>query len=85
MIANYEWVTGPFQNILEELSTAEEEIFLGFAPSDKIKIQFSNKSLFEISAGVYAEFTALKTKALSILLQFLTSYFCETGFSTAAA
>jgi len=72
---------GPFYNILEGLSIAEEETFMDFTARGETKRLFSNKSLFEFLAGVDDEFSALKTRAFRILLPFSTSCFCETGLS----
>ncbi|GFT72294.1 zinc finger BED domain-containing protein 5 [Trichonephila clavipes] len=85
LIASYEWVRDPFQNTPEGLSTTEEESFIDFTSSGKIKRQFCNKTLFQFWAEVDDEFSELKTKAFRILLPFSTSYLCETGFSAVAA
>ncbi|GFS48927.1 zinc finger BED domain-containing protein 5 [Trichonephila clavipes] len=85
LIASYEWVTDPFQNTPEGLSTTEEESFIDFTSSGEIKRQFCNKTLFQFWAEVDDEFSELKTKAFRILLPFSTSYLCETGFSAVAA
>ncbi|GFX79218.1 protein FAM200B [Trichonephila clavipes] len=83
--ASYEWVRDPFQNTPEGLSTTEEESFIDFTSSGKIKRQFCNKTLFQFWAEVDDEFSELKTKAFRILLPFSTSYLCETRFSAVAA
>ncbi|XP_063902632.1 zinc finger BED domain-containing protein 5-like [Zophobas morio] len=85
LLAGYDWVRDPFQNTPDGLSTPEEEIFIDFTASGEIKRQFSNKPLFEFWASLDNEFSALKTRALRILLPFSTSYLCETGFSAMAA
>ncbi|GFV27818.1 zinc finger BED domain-containing protein 5 [Trichonephila clavipes] len=83
--ASYEWVRDPFQNTPEGLSTTEEESFIDFTSSGKIKRQFCKKTLFQFWAEVDDEFSELKTKAFRILLPFSTSYLCDTGFSAVAA
>ncbi|XP_063914535.1 zinc finger BED domain-containing protein 5-like [Zophobas morio] len=85
LLAGYDWVRDPFQNTPDSLSTPEEQIFIDFTASGEIKRQFSNKPLFEFWASLDNEFSALKTRALRILLPFSTSYLCETGFSAMAA
>ncbi|GFW30924.1 zinc finger BED domain-containing protein 5 [Trichonephila clavipes] len=85
LIASYEWDKDPFQNTPEGLSNTEEEIFINFTSSREIKRQFCNETLFHFWAEVDDEFSALKTKAFCILLQFSTSYLCETGFSAVTA
>ncbi|GBL90521.1 hypothetical protein AVEN_179443-1 [Araneus ventricosus] len=70
LVAKYEWVGNLFQNTLEDLSTAKEEIFIDFTASGEIKRQFSNKSLFEFWAGIDNEFSALETRVFGILLPF---------------
>ena len=85
LVASYEWVRGPFRTTPEGLSTVEEEIFIDFTASGKIKREFSNKSLFEFWAGVDDAFISLQTRALRIILPFSSSYLCEAGFSAVAA
>ena len=85
LIESYECVRDLFQNAPEGLSIAEEEIFIDFMSSGEIKMEFSNKSLFEFCTRVDDEFSALKTKAFHILLPFSISYLCKTWFSAVAA
>ena len=61
-------VRDPFQNILEGLSKAEEEIIKDFTSIGDIKMLFSNKSRFEFWAGPNDEFSALKTKAFPCII-----------------
>lgn len=81
LIVSYEWVRDPFRTAPEGLSTAEEEIFIDFTASNKIKREFSNKYLFEFWEGVDDAFSLLKTREFRISL----SYLCEAGFSVVAA
>ena len=85
LLAGYDWVRDPYQNTSDGLSTAVEEMFIHFPASGEIKRQFSNKPFIEFWASLHNEFSALKTRALRILLPFSTSYLCETGFSAMAA
>ncbi|GFW23409.1 uncharacterized protein TNCV_3805071 [Trichonephila clavipes] len=73
LVASYERIRDLFQDTPEGLSTSEEEIFIDFTSSEKIKRQFCNKSLFEFGVEVDEELSVLKTKALRILLPFSTS------------
>ncbi|GFV24097.1 zinc finger BED domain-containing protein 5 [Trichonephila clavipes] len=75
-VASYEWIRDLFQDTPEGLSTSEKEIFIAFTSSEKLKRQFCNKSLFEFWVEVDDELSALKTKALRILLSLSTSYLC---------
>lgn len=70
LIANYDWVKNPFH------TTPEGEKFIDFTTSGETKRQFSNKSLLEFWAEVEDEFSALKTRAIPIILPFSTSYLC---------
>ncbi|GFV26609.1 uncharacterized protein TNCV_318781 [Trichonephila clavipes] len=46
MVASYEWIRDLFQDTPEELSTSEEEIFIDFTSSEKLKGNFViNRSL----------------------------------------
>ncbi|GFV73557.1 probable RNA-directed DNA polymerase from transposon X-element [Trichonephila clavipes] len=80
LIANYEWVRDTFQNTPEGISTAEEEIFIDFTSSGKIKRQFCNKSLFEFWAEVDDEFSTLKQKHLVYYYHFQPSAFVKPDF-----
>ncbi|GFV09303.1 uncharacterized protein TNCV_4392801 [Trichonephila clavipes] len=52
LVASYEWIRDLFQDTPEGLSTSEEEIFIDFTCSEKIKGNFCNKSLFEFGVEV---------------------------------
>ncbi|GFU72749.1 zinc finger BED domain-containing protein 5 [Trichonephila clavipes] len=80
LVASYEWIRDLFQDTPKGLSTSEEEIFIDFPSSEKIKRQFCNKSLFEFGVEVDEELSVLKTKALRILLPFSTSYLFKPDF-----
>ncbi|GFV47686.1 zinc finger BED domain-containing protein 5 [Trichonephila clavipes] len=46
LVASYEWIRDLFQDSSEGLSTSEEEIFIDFTPSEKLKDNFViNRSL----------------------------------------
>ncbi|GFV57991.1 zinc finger BED domain-containing protein 5 [Trichonephila clavipes] len=79
LVASYEWIRDQFQDTPEGLSTSEEEIFIDFTSSEKLKGNFViNRSEFAVE--VDEELSVLKTKALRILLPFSTSYLFQTGF-----
>ncbi|GFV46549.1 hypothetical protein TNCV_3161061 [Trichonephila clavipes] len=42
LVASYEWIRGLFQDTPEGLSTTEEEIFIDFTPSEKLKVPCLN-------------------------------------------
>ncbi|GFT11147.1 zinc finger BED domain-containing protein 5 [Trichonephila clavipes] len=79
LVASNEWVRDLFQDTPEGLTTSEEEIFIDFTSSEKLKGNFV-KILFEFGVEVDDELSVLKTKALRILLPFSTSYLFQTGF-----
>ncbi|GFX08310.1 hypothetical protein TNCV_3267991 [Trichonephila clavipes] len=72
LVASYEYIWDLLQDTPERLSTSEEEIFIDFTSSEKLKGNFV-RSLFEFWVEVDDGFSALKTKAL---LPFSTSYLC---------
>ncbi|GFU76468.1 zinc finger BED domain-containing protein 5 [Trichonephila clavipes] len=85
LVASYEWIRDLFQDTPEELSTSEEEIFIDFTSSEKLKGNFCNKSFFELGVEVDEELSVLKTKAHRIRLPFSTSYLFQTKLSAVDA
>ncbi|GFV11907.1 zinc finger BED domain-containing protein 5, partial [Trichonephila clavipes] len=85
LVASYEWIRDLFQDTPEGLSTSEEEIFIDFTSSEKLKGYFVINRSLNLGVEVDEELSVLKTKALRILLPFSTSYLFQTGFSAVDA
>ncbi|GFY33154.1 hypothetical protein TNCV_1240061 [Trichonephila clavipes] len=43
LVASYEWIRDLFQDTPEGLSTSEEEIFIDFTSSEKLKVNISSR------------------------------------------
>ncbi|GFW63524.1 zinc finger BED domain-containing protein 5 [Trichonephila clavipes] len=85
LVASYEWIRDLFQDTPEGLSTSEEEIFIDFTPSEKLKGNLVINRSLNLGVEVDEELSVLKTKALRILLPFSTSYLFQTGYSAVDA
>ncbi|XP_022168388.1 zinc finger BED domain-containing protein 5-like isoform X2 [Myzus persicae] len=84
-IEKYDWIRNPFSTINTssyEFTLEEEEEFITLTTDRTLKIKFSEITVEEFWISVQTEFKKISEKAISILLQFSTSYLCELGFST---
>jgi len=82
----YDWVRKPFietSSITGLLLCEEEELAMACISSDRgLKIKHVEAAIDTFWIAVKEEFPSLAKKALTILMQFSTSYLCELGFST---
>lgn len=80
---NYTWVRNPFfpQDNHFTLNLKEEEELIDIRNDGNIKLLYNEMSLDEFWIKIQNEFPCIGEKAVVILLQFSTSYLCETGFS----
>ncbi|KAL7646078.1 UNVERIFIED_CONTAM: hypothetical protein RMT77_002979 [Armadillidium vulgare] len=79
----YDWIRNPFINVSSNigLQLCEEE--LATISSDRgLKIKYLTVPIETFWISIQNEYPTLAKKALSVLLQFSTSYVCELGFST---
>jgi len=84
-IDKYDWLRNPFteaSNTNTELSNAEEEELIDIRSDRTLKLKHSEQPLDIFWIQLCPEFPNISKRALSILLQFATSYLCEAGFST---
>ncbi|KAL4105228.1 hypothetical protein QTP88_020490 [Uroleucon formosanum] len=84
-IEKYDWIRNLFSTINTssyEFTLEEEEEFITLTTDRTLKIKFSEITVEEFWISVQTEFKKNSEKAISILLQFSTSYLCELGFST---
>ena len=81
---NYIWVRNPFLPLDTHciLNLKEEEKELIDIPNDgNIKLLNSEMGLDDFWIKIQNKYYNIREKALVILLQFSTTYLCETGFS----
>ncbi|XP_068201803.1 zinc finger BED domain-containing protein 5-like [Palaemon carinicauda] len=80
----YDWIRNPFMNIPSNigLQLCEEEELATISSDRDLKIKHSTVPIDSFWISVQKEYPTLSKKALSLLLQFSTSYLCELGFST---
>uniref|UniRef100_A0A1B0A569 HAT C-terminal dimerisation domain-containing protein n=1 Tax=Glossina pallidipes TaxID=7398 RepID=A0A1B0A569_GLOPL len=87
-MSKYEWIRNQF--VVEKydyfgLTTAEQEMIIDLSSDSTLNQMFHNENnIVTFWLRVKNDFLALRNKALEILLPFVTSYLCETGFSTVA-
>ncbi|XP_068201795.1 protein FAM200A-like [Palaemon carinicauda] len=80
----YDWIRNPFMNIPSNigLQLCEEKELATISSDRDLKIKHSTVPIDSFWISVQEEYPTLSKKALSLLLQFSTSYLCELGFST---
>lgn len=67
------------------LTTAEQEMIIDLSSDSTLKQMFQDENnIVTFWLRVKDDFPTLTNKALEILLPFVTSYLCKTGFSTVA-
>ena len=80
---NYKWVRNPFFPLDTHciLNLKEEEELIDIRNDGNIKLFHREMSLDEFWIKFQYEYPNIGEKALVILLQFSTTYLCETAFS----
>ena len=81
------WIQNPFiDNEDDEFElTIEKEKLIELLCDSSLKQKFQNESLIQFWMNLSGEYEALYCKAMQVLLPFVTSYLCETGFSAMTA
>jgi hypothetical protein len=82
------WVQNPFIDNEDdefELTTIEKEKLIELSCDSLLKQKFQNETLIQFWMNLSGEYEYLYYKAMQVLLPFVTSYLCETGFSALAA
>lgn len=81
-LEKYSWVKNPF--IINEkpqtLSFQEYEKLIDLTSDSSLKLE--NQSVAEFWCNLKQEYPELTKKAISVLLPFVSTYLCETGFSS---
>ena len=80
---NYKWVRNPFLPLDTHciLNLKEEEELIDIRNDGNIKLLHREMPLDEFWIKIQNEYPNIGEKALVILLQFSTTYLCETAFS----
>lgn len=84
-IEKYDWLRNPFieeSNTDVELTYNEQEELIEIRSDRTLKLKHSAQPLDIFWIQLRDEFPNISKRALTILLQFATSYLCEVGFST---
>ena len=81
---DYDWVRNPFieSSSSTGLLLCEEEELACVSSDRGLKIKHAGVPIDTFWIAVKEEYPSLAKKALTILMQFSTSYLCELGFST---
>ncbi|XP_071053624.1 zinc finger BED domain-containing protein 5-like [Onthophagus taurus] len=80
---SYEWIKDPFQyyNKSGNLMLKEREPLIDISTDSVLKCAFERKGLLEFWIKLYAEYPEISTRAIRILLPFVSTYLCEHSFS----
>lgn len=84
-VETYDWVRNPFIRYTSnklQLSLNEEEELTDIRNDGTLNLKHQEGSLQRFWIELETEYPLISKKALTILLQFSTSYLCELGFST---
>ena len=83
-IVQYDWIRNPFIDITTYdagFSLIEEEELATISTDRGLKIKHKEISVEQFWISIKEEYPSIARKALTVLLQFSTSYLCEQGFS----
>lgn len=80
------WIKNPFQtSIIRNLSGRQNEQLVELRISSAMKEKFQTVSLADFWAFASRDFAELSAVALRVLIPFVTTYLCESGFSMYAS
>ena len=83
-VKQYDWLRNPFlceESVVSHLPFSTQEEFVELRSDRTLELNFKNQALVDFWVGIRNEFPELFTKAKLLLLQFPTSYLCESSFS----
>lgn len=80
----YDWVRNPFIKISpdNDLTLCEEEELASISSDRGLKIKHAELPIDTFWISIREEYPSVSKTALSVLMQFSTSYLCEYGFSS---
>jgi len=78
------WVKNPFviREKPQSLSGQEYEKLIDMTSDSLLKLKFENQPVAEFWCSLKQEYPELTKKAILVLLPFVSTYLCETGFSS---
>ena len=85
---NLDWIQNPFamkKQSTKYLSLKFQEELADLSSDSKLQLEFSKKKLHTFWLTVRAEYPLLSDLAVSTLLPFVSTYLCESAFSTLTA
>ena len=80
-----DWIQKPFivsSQSIEHLSLNAQEEFAELSSDSKLKLDFAVQKLTTFWLGLKVEYPVLADLAIRVLLPFVSTYLCETAFST---
>ena len=78
----YEWLINPFAtNKISDLKTEKEEQLIELKFDKLFRLTFTEMNLDNFWLSVKKSYPLIYLKAISVLLPFSSSWFCEFGFS----
>ena len=84
-VSKYDWIRNPFQVELSDLPDDITEELVELKHDRTMKIRFSPDALTDFWIRVGDCYPKCSKEALAVLVQFGTSYLCESGFSAMVA
>lgn len=84
----FAWIQNPFVDEQDDefgLTTVEKEKLIELSCDTSLKQKFHNETLVQFWLNRNEAYNTLTSKVIQVLLPFVTSYLCETGFSALAA
>ena len=79
---SYDWIRNPFVPSSNNLCLKAEEELMAISCDRTLRLKYSEITIDSFWISVQQEYPVISEIAVSILLQFSTSYLCELGFST---
>ena len=82
-VKQYDWLRNPFlceESVVSHLPFSTQEEFVELRSDRTLELNFKNQALVDFWVGIQNEFPELFTKARLLLLQFPTTYLCESSF-----
>jgi len=67
---------------MEHLPLNSQEEFAELSSDSKLQVEFAKKKLRTVCLNSKAEYPTLSDLAISVLLPFVSTYLCESTFST---
>ena len=83
--AKLDWIQNPFivsNQIIEHLSLNAQEEFAELSSDSKLKLDFAVKKLTTFWFSLKVQYPVLADLAKGVLLPFVSTYLCESAFST---